>query len=267
MRDECVALPAPGTLAAPTGDELSVWWALVPVGRLSAELRAELAADVDLATIARVDRFHRVEDRDRGLAAHALLRRLLAAVVGGRPAAIVLARRCLTCGQTDHGKPYLDVGTDPPPVELNLSHSGRLVCAVLAAPGVSVGVDVEERRAVNWTGMRRSVFTDVEWSATEAAAVPDRARTDFWARKEAAVKATGHGLSLPPRDVHVTMTGVDVWTAGLPAGAGRVVGTDLTLTPEAAAALGVHQPDPIEVAASMPAPTVHRVRLGVTSSQ
>src|SRR5688500_589489 len=56
-------VPAPGTLAAPVGEHVQVWWAPVQVGRLDEALRASLAADLNPATLARVDRYHRVEDR------------------------------------------------------------------------------------------------------------------------------------------------------------------------------------------------------------
>ena len=233
-------LPMPGTLVVPTGRQVQVWWARVPVGRLDDSMRTALAGDLDPATVARLDRFHRVQDRDRGLAAHSLLRRLLAGVAGEQPADLVLSTRCAGCGKTDHGKPYLDLGTPEPPVEVNLSHSGELVCVALAAPGIQVGVDVEERRTVEWATLRRSVFADAEWAVTEQADDPERRRMDAWARKEAAVKSSGHGLSLPFREVLVEEAGSGGWTAALPEDAGSAAGWDLDLDPDAASAVAVH---------------------------
>jgi 4'-phosphopantetheinyl transferase len=251
-------IPAPGGLAAPVGEQVQVWWAPVQVGRLDEALRAELAADLNPATLARIDRYHRAEDRDRGLAAHSLLRRLLAAVAGGTPADLKLRTRCGGCGQTDHGKPYLDIGTGEPPVEVNLSHSGEVVCVALAGPGVQVGVDVERRRTMDWAALRRSVFADVEWAAAEQSSDPAVVRMQAWARKEAAVKSGGHGLTLSMRAV-VTQDAVwGGWTALLPAEAGAAAGWDLDLGPEVAAAVAVHrsgEPRPPEL------PTVHRVDL------
>jgi 4'-phosphopantetheinyl transferase len=251
-------LPAPGTLTAPVGEQIQVWWARVTVGRLLGPLREALAADLDRATLTRLDRFRRVEDRDRGLAAHSLLRRVLAAVVGGMPADLVLRTRCARCGQADHGKPFLDVGAAEPPVEVNLSHSGEVVCVALAAQGVQVGIDVEYRRAVDWAGLRRSVFADPEWAAAELAADPGRRRMDAWARKESAVKASGHGLSLPLRGVLTEAAALGGWTATLPSGAGSASGWDLDLDPDVAAAVAVHQ-----LTGRRPPgiPTVHRVNL------
>lgn len=251
-------LPVPGALAAPIGSQLQVWWARVSVGQLDDTLRAALATDLNPATLARLDRFHRAQDRDRGLAAHSLLRRVLAAVVGGTPADLVLRTRCAGCGETDHGKPYLDVGTPAPPVEVNLSHSGNLVCVALAAPGVQVGVDVEQRRAVDWATLRRSVFADPEWAVTEKASDPERFRMNAWARKEASVKSSGHGLSLPFREVQIADADWGGWTASLPSDAGSAAGRDLDLDLDAAAAVAFHQlgqPQPLDL------PAVHLVDL------
>jgi 4'-phosphopantetheinyl transferase len=230
----------------------------VLVGRLDDTLRTALAADLNPVTLAKLDRFHRVQDRDRGLAAHSLLRRLLAAVAGGTPSELVLSTRCAGCGETDHGKPYLDAGTSLPPVEVNLSHSGELVCVALTAPGVQVGVDVEQRRAVDWATLRRSVFADAEWAVAEQAADPERHRMDAWARKEASVKSSGHGLSLPFRGVLIEDATWGGWTASLPSAAGSAAGWNLDLDPDMAAAVAVHypgQPEPPD------RPVVHQVTL------
>jgi 4'-phosphopantetheinyl transferase len=252
------AIPAPGTLPAPIGLQVQIWWARVEVGELDEDLRACLAADLNPETIARLDRFHRAHDRDRGLAAHALLRRVLAGVAGGRPSELSLRTRCAACGETDHGKPYLDVGAATAPVEVNLSHSGQVVCLALTAPGVPVGVDVEQRREVDWPALRRSVFADAEWTATAGAADPDRHRMDAWARKESSVKASGHGLSLPLRRVLVTDAVWGGWTASLPAETGSTAGWDLPIDFEVAAAVAIHDPDLL----GMPeAPVVHQVGL------
>jgi 4'-phosphopantetheinyl transferase len=237
------AIPAPGTLAAPTGLAVQIWWARVEVGELDEDLRAALAADLNPETITRLDRFHRVQDRDRGLAAHALLRRVLAAVAGGRPSELSLRTRCAACGETDHGKPYLDVGAAVAPVEVNLSHSGPVVCLALTAPGVEVGVDVEQRRPVDWATLRRSVFADAEWLVTEGADDPDRRRMDGWARKESSVKASGHGLSLPLRQVLVVEAAWGGWTATLPGESGSTAGWDLSLAVDVAAAVAIHDPE------------------------
>jgi 4'-phosphopantetheinyl transferase len=251
-------IPDVATLPPPVGQAVDVWWAQVDVGHFPPHTRMALAADIDAARLAKLDRFRRVEDRDRGLAAHALLRRLLAAVVGGKPSEIVLKTRCASCGKTDHGKPYLDTGQGTSPVELNISHSGQIVAVALAAPGVNIGVDVEQRRMVEWVTLRRSVFTDAEWLDTESHADPSRRRMDAWARKESSVKASGHGLSLPLREVRAYDLEGGGWTSVLPRSAGYVAGVDLPLTADVAAAVAVQDSTPPPALTS---PVVREVRI------
>jgi 4'-phosphopantetheinyl transferase len=163
-------------------------------------------------------------------------------VVGGAPSEIVLGTRCGSCGSTEHGKPFLDTGQAAPPVQVNLSHSGPVVCVALAAGSAGIGVDVEARRGVDWAALRRSVFTDDEWAATEASPSPERSRTDAWARKEASVKACGHGLAMPMLQVVVSAAPDGGWSAALPDGAGGAAGRDLTLRDDVASAVAVHHP-------------------------
>lgn len=239
------AVPAPGALSVPEPEDIQVWWARLEPGSLSAATRARLAADLDPATLRRADRYVRPADRDRALAGHSLLRRLLAAVAGGRPAELELGTHCGHCDSTEHGKPFLKAAGGPP-AEVNLSHSGPVVCVALAGPGTGVGIDVEARRGVEWATLRRSVFADSEWAVTEAAAVPERSRTDVWARKEAAVKSCGWGLSMPLAQVVVTADDEDWahgWTAALTGGTGTAHGHDVDLGADVAAAVAVHRPD------------------------
>jgi len=258
---ELTAIPAPGSHPAPVGSALEIWWSRVDVGNLPDPVRDRLASDLDPDRLARVGRYRRAEDRDRGLAAHSLLRRVLAAVTGTEARAVRLGSFCVPCGEYGHGKPFLDTGNDARPVEINLSHSGEVVIMALAAPGVRVGVDAEQGRTVDWNALRGSIFADQEWAAAERrSTLADREhrRLVTWSRKESSVKASGHGLSLPLRDV-VTVdepTGSG-WSAVMPSGVGRVAGTDLDLAPDVAAAVAVLRdsgwPEP---------PAVHRVEIG-----
>ena len=219
-----------------------VRWLRLPDAGLSDVERDRLALDVDAATLGRVRRMRRPLDRDRRLAGHALLRRMAAAVSGTAPSALVVAVRCVTCGSTDHGKPYLALPGAP---EVNLAHSGRVVAVVLAPAGTPVGIDVESRTDADWPALRRAVFTDLEWSWTADQPDPERARLTAWARKEAVVKATGHGLAIPLNRVRVD--GAAPWTPTLTDPAmiepSRImVGTDLTSAPDHAMAVAAVVP-------------------------
>ena len=136
---------------------------------------------------ARAARFHFESDRHRFIAARAALRRILAAYLDSAPADLVFS-----LGR--QGKPALaNLG-----LEFNLSHSGG--CGLLAVTrGRRVGVDVERVRA-DFAGedIARRFFASAEVEAL-AATRPDEYVTAFfrcWTRKEAYVKARGHGLTL-----------------------------------------------------------------------
>ena len=207
---------------------VQVWFAPIDAGQLPDGVRASFAAELDEATVARLGRFRRAEDRDRGLTAHALLRRLLGSLLGLPPRALSFGLFCRTCGGTDHGKPFLQGFGDSPPVRFNLSHSGGLVAVALAPPQFEIGMDVESRsRRVDWTALRGSVFADTEWDRSAQAPDPARARTDLWSRKEAAAKATGHGLAASMRSVLISAGHGVSWEASVEMAGAQVRGWDV----------------------------------------
>ncbi len=88
---------------------------------------------------------------------------------------------------------------DPPPLELNLSHTdGLILCAVSCR--AAVGVDVEETtRSVEFLPLARRFFAPCETAFLEALP-PDRLSEAFyrlWTLKEAYLKARGSGLGIP----------------------------------------------------------------------
>ncbi|MEV7373669.1 4'-phosphopantetheinyl transferase superfamily protein [Streptomyces sp. NPDC090301] len=150
-----------------------------------------LAPLLDSAETARAGAFRRPADADRYLVAHVLLRLVLAERVGTRPDRLVFARRpCAGCAGP-HGKPHLPDHGD---THFSLSHAGdRVLVAVASVP---VGVDVE---TVPADGVVRDVGTALHpRERAELAALPVSARAGAfarcWARKEAALKATGVAL-------------------------------------------------------------------------
>jgi 4'-phosphopantetheinyl transferase len=161
-----------------------VWWAGPDAAR------PELAEVLSPEERARLARLQREADRDRYLVAHALLRAVLGLRVGVAPAAVGLA-------VGDDGKPRL---ADPAAAcEFSLSHSGSRI-VVAATADTPVGVDVErihpERDVAR---MFSRVLSAQERPVLDALGGPARQEAfhRYWARKEAAVKATGHGLRLP----------------------------------------------------------------------
>lgn len=237
--------PATHPLLAPGAVEL--WWSTIELAPAALDaLRGEL----DGATRARIELLVRPDDRRRATVAHALLRRRAAALLGIDPRNVVVDRRCAVCGATDHGKPALAaVAGAPAPPEINLAHSGALAVVALSTAG-PVGVDVErERPDADWESHHAHVFADAEWQATERAPDPGAARLAAWTRKEAAAKATGHGIAVGLERVAVgEQPGAGGWRqAGLPDGLGALRVRDVDLAPGHAAAVAVGGPDAIPV--------------------
>jgi 4'-phosphopantetheinyl transferase len=138
---------------------------------------------------ARVQRFQRLEDRQRHLLGRAALRLALGAWLGRDPAA-------LRFRYGPHGKPELaDAGPTAP--RFNLAHSGALVLLALH-PQRPVGVDVERRRPdLDWQPIARRTLAAAELAALEA--LPEDRQADgflrAWCRLEARLKASGEGLA------------------------------------------------------------------------
>lgn len=148
-----------------------------------------IAAPLDEDEHARAGRFVFEGDRFRFVAAHVILRDILARYL---PATAADLR--FTYGP--QGKPALGQGEG---LEFNMSHSGDLALYAVTR-GRAVGVDVERVRpevARELTAAR--FFTPAEVQAILSLPEAAQARAFFavWTRKEACLKATGKGLSVP----------------------------------------------------------------------
>ncbi len=101
----------------------------------------------------------------------------------------------LKISRAEQGKPYLE---HYPELCFNLSHTGDHVLFALTNKA-QLGIDIEVcKRRVNLAGLVDKCFAEQErayWShLPEIEQV--QAFYDFWTRKEAFVKATGHGIAL-----------------------------------------------------------------------
>jgi 4'-phosphopantetheinyl transferase len=149
---------------------------------------------------ARAARYHREADRRRFITACALLRTSAAAQLGiADPENVPIDRSCDECGKS-HGKPrILDT-----PLEVSISHSGDRIAVALSLAG-PVGVDVEEVAEAPG-GVPEFALSPAELATLRT--LPESAQeTGFiqmWVRKEAVLKATGHGLRIPPDQVEVS---------------------------------------------------------------
>ena len=173
-------------------DEVHVWRIATEMPTDLAALRQTLSADEQ----ARANRFRFDRDRRQAIVRRAALRAIVGSYVGAAPIDLRFV-------YGPQGKPALA----PPFSELgyhfNLSFSGELaVCAVGRAP---LGVDLEARRLVkNAALVARHFFTPDEISLQLSADDPNEVFLRHWTRKEALIKATGSGLSVPLQSFDVS---------------------------------------------------------------
>jgi 4'-phosphopantetheinyl transferase len=177
------------------------WWARADDAHPS--LRALLDADEQQRLVA----LRQPIDRDRFLVTCSLTRLALASYLDLTPAMIRISRTCPKC-RRPHGKPRLTPPA-PAPIELSVSHSGNRI-AVEFAWGTAVGVDVEQMRPdVPVDELARHVLTVQE--AQQLRGLDGAERTagflTYWTRKEAVLKALGHGLAVDLRSFSVSRPG------------------------------------------------------------
>ncbi|MFD7158842.1 4'-phosphopantetheinyl transferase family protein [Kribbella sp. NPDC059898] len=161
---------------------VEVWWANVDAAR------DEFLADLNQVERDRFAAYRRIVDNRRFLLGVTIVRRVLAARFSLPAASIRLDRTCPECGKP-HGKVRADG------VELSVTHSGELVGVAFADR--PVGIDVEKiDPEVDVDGVARIAFAADEVRELARRTGIDKVRlfTEYWTRKEAALKATGQGL-------------------------------------------------------------------------
>jgi 4'-phosphopantetheinyl transferase len=197
----------------------------IPLGISGSRLtqaRACLASE----ELERASRFRFEVHRTRYIAAHAAVRRILSRFLGLPPEDVAF-------GTGPRGKPFVG-GEGGAWLHFNLAHSGDLaLCA--AGRGREVGVDVEQiRPQVAAERIPERFFSPREVAALRALPIEQQQDAFFriWTRKEAYIKATGDGLSVPldsfdvsPGDPPLLLTPNDSrawWLASLDAPSGYV---------------------------------------------
>lgn len=179
-------------------NDCRVWWA-DPRNRPEDTLISSL----DKSELARAERYHHEDDRRRFLTACWLLRTQVAAELGTDPADVPIDRRCPDCGKP-HGKPRVRTG-ETEDLHVSVSHSADRIAVALTAVS-PVGVDVEQIPDVPIDELAGSALSPGERAMLRW--MPRHHQhagfTRMWVCKEAALKATGHGLRIPPDQVHVS---------------------------------------------------------------
>ncbi|MGA2415128.1 MAG: 4'-phosphopantetheinyl transferase superfamily protein [Candidatus Sulfotelmatobacter sp.] len=178
-------------------EEVHLWRVdLATVGPAEARWLPLLSAD----EAKRAARFHFNRDRQRYVAARAWLRLLLGAY-------LEFEAKELTFSYSAREKPALGFSYAGRRMEFNLSHSGAVALLVFAW-GRQVGVDVEAVRAdFEVEAIANRFFSAQEREQLWACPPAERHAAFFrcWTRKEAYIKATGAGLSLPLSQFDVSL--------------------------------------------------------------
>jgi 4'-phosphopantetheinyl transferase len=152
----------------------------------------------------RAARFHFSKDRECFTATRALLRTILAAYLACDPKDLVFR-------YSEKEKPSLNSGYSGTPVEFNVSHSGTIGLLAFTR-GRQLGVDVERIRAdFDHEAIARRFFSEHELRQLASLPPAERDRGFFrcWTRKEAFIKATGSGLSVPLHQFDVSLRPAD----------------------------------------------------------
>ncbi len=141
--------------------------------------------------------------RSRGL-----LRAVLSRYADTAPSELTFSRRCLHCGDENHGRPFL-VDRE---LEFSLSRTdGMAVVAVADAP---LGVDVEHgARLRDPNSVARMALSPSELTRFDHC--PEAGRVSLvlsaWTRKEAYLKGVGVGLATDPREVELGEPETEGW--------------------------------------------------------
>lgn len=176
-------------------DDVHVWILRLDLSR--AQL-ARLASVISAEEFTRAERFAVPANRRRYVAAHGLLRLVLASYV-------CLGPKRLSFEKGAGGKPRL---ADRHQLRFNLSHSNDLALVAVSA-NREVGVDIEKVCEMpDLESLARICFSPVEQAALAAVPAGQRQLAFFagWTRKEAFLKAQGDGLSRPLHSFDVTLT-------------------------------------------------------------
>jgi len=179
-------------------DEVQLWRIdLEALGGDEARWQKLLSAD----EAARASRFHFARDRQRFVAARALLRTILACYLATGPGSLHFS-------YSKKEKPSLGPAHAGSDVKFNVTHSGGIALLAFTRHR-EIGVDVEQvRHDFEASAIARRYFSTHEQNQLADLPAEEKAAAFFrcWTRKEAYIKATGDGLSLPLSQFDVSLT-------------------------------------------------------------
>jgi 4'-phosphopantetheinyl transferase len=218
-----------------SGHEVHVWKSC---GTIQENLLQSLRRLLYEDEVQRAERFRFQDDRNRFIVSRGILRTLLAGY-------LECDASCLHFHYSDRGKPQLPSAPD---LHFNVAHSGEVIVWAFAR-NRRVGIDVEEIRTdFSTQEIAERFFSKIERQTLRSLPTSQRHQAFFqcWTRKEAFVKATGDGLSLPLDQFDVSLAPGQpaqlLQTRPEPKETGRWLMRDLDIHPGYSAALVVERP-------------------------
>ena len=178
-------------------EDVHIWSASLDVPE---DILHLLQRTLDAEERIRAGRFYFEQDRSRFIVCHGLLRTILASYLDIEPDR-------LQFNYTPNGKPFLVLKFRGKALQFNLAHSHELALYALTLER-RIGVDVEQIYSFDESSqLVRRILSKQE--RAELNKYPQDAKLEtlfrYWTFKEAYVKATGEGLTLPLEKIHLSL--------------------------------------------------------------
>ena len=151
-------------------------------------------------TLATSGRFYFEQDRTRFIVSHGLLRIILASYMNIEPDKLQFS-------YTSNGKPYLIQKFEDKELQFSLAHSHQLALCALTFDR-RIGVDIEQIYNFAETNQLANRILSRQEKAEFRKILPNEQLETlfrYWTCKEAYAKATGEGLALPLKEIHISL--------------------------------------------------------------
>ncbi|NFA43456.1 4'-phosphopantetheinyl transferase superfamily protein [Clostridium botulinum] len=154
---------------------------------ISEEILDKLCLFVDLEKKDKLKKLSKKKDVSRTLIGEILIRNII-------NEELCINNRQIKFKKNKYGKPYL---REHPQFNFNISHSGDfIICAVDNKP---IGIDIEEKKNIDYKKIARKFFTVSEFSYIVNQNLDFQLSKfyEIWTLKESYIKCCGKGLSIP----------------------------------------------------------------------
>jgi 4'-phosphopantetheinyl transferase len=177
-------------------NEIHIWSTNLAISTADIETRFTYLSKTERE---RAERFHFPIHQQRFIAARGGLRIILGQYLHTSPAEINIL-------EDEHQKPYLANY----PLHFNLSHSDHMAVYAIASQQV-IGVDIEKMNEPYHPDIPARFFSETENATLNALPAHQQCHAFYqlWSRKEAVLKATGHGLRISLSSFSVSVNSVN----------------------------------------------------------